>query len=286
MCAQDDTCCSEAWDQDCIDLAPGCGRICDCSAVDPELLACTKNKDCRFCDDDEDYCNGSWVCGDEGTCTPADPVTCTTDGNFGCIQQNCQPDTGICALGGSAAACDDGKACTTETCDANGSCKFDTVPDCDDPDPCVVSTSPPGELAPGVEACVCAGLPGCCSSAWTQNCVTLAIENCALFCSCESAPPQALTCTTDEECSFCDTDLCQGAWGCGEDGYCVKGPPVVCDTGGDFGCLVNTCNPLDAACEPMLRDDLCSELDGNPCTQPLCDPGTAQCTEQTVEGCE
>lgn len=91
--------------------ADSCDPVAGCAHADlPDGTAC----------DDGDVCNGHETCA-AGACTAGAPLTCD-DGNA-CTTDTCDPVTGCSAT----SACDDGDACTVETCDPTGGCASDPV---------------------------------------------------------------------------------------------------------------------------------------------------------------
>jgi subtilisin family serine protease len=101
---------------------------------------------------DGNFCNGTETC-QGGTCTPGTPLVCD-DGNA-CTLDSCDPATG-CVF---TFACDDGNPCTADTCDPTAGCQHAAVADAT---PC-----PDGNLCNGAETChagVCtAGAPLSCN---------------------------------------------------------------------------------------------------------------------------
>jgi hypothetical protein len=88
----------------------------DRAPIPAGLCAHTPSPGCRLCNGDEecldvDVCNGVEVCSD-GVCQPGTPLLCD-DGNA-CTGDSCDPVDG-CQHG--FVSCDDGVACTADTCD-------------------------------------------------------------------------------------------------------------------------------------------------------------------------
>ena len=152
--------------------------------------------------------------------------------------------------------CDDGHACTTDTCEG-GTCRH--APDhavCDDGAPCTgvevcdaLLGCLPGEPVvcdDHVECTVdeCDGLTGACR-------FTVDPTYCAPPSTCDPAvgcvmPPE---CTTDGDCL--DSNPCNGIETCGPTGTCVFGTPLVCDDG--IPCTIDACSPV-AGCTTSLPD--------------------------------
>lgn len=165
--------------------------------------------------------------------------------------------TGCC---GSAGECDDGNACSTDTCAAGGNglpvCSYDlkadccnSNADCDDSQPCTVD--------------ICSGEGGTCSFNAKPDC-----------------------CLTDVDCDdgdSCTVDVCPKAGGtcastntcCQSDAECSSADPCLKGTCNGGACsFTNTCCTADAQCD-----------DFNPCTTDFCTDGA--CTHEPVDapGC-
>ena len=99
----------------------------------PEAVSCDEDSDC----DDGNPCTGN-SCSD-GWCSPSDTElngTPCDDGDVCTIGDSCQE--GAC-YGGAALACDDGNACTTDSCDSESGCTNVTI-DCDDGNACTADS--------------------------------------------------------------------------------------------------------------------------------------------------
>jgi hypothetical protein len=91
--------------------ADSCDPVAGCQHADlPDGTACG----------DGDVCNGDETCV-AGACAPGTPITC--DDGDACTTDTCDPVTGC----SSTSACDDGDACTVETCDPTGGCTSDPM---------------------------------------------------------------------------------------------------------------------------------------------------------------
>ena len=247
---------------------------------------CANSSDCKPFEDN-DLCNGSLVC-QAGKCV-VDPATqvacgddgkaCTTavcDGTTGKCSQKPLVDgqpcgggelcngTGLCSLGaciGKAGCPDDGKPCTTATCDDKGGCsQVPVVGGCDDGNACTVGDSCQGT------ACV----PG----------------------------PDSCNCKIDSDCAkFDDGNACNGVFGC-QAGQCklVAGSPIVCPPAAT-PCQLSACDPAKGKCVVKTQADGTPCDDGNNCTsagqcfsgtclvQPVsCDDKNPCTTESCVPG--
>jgi len=152
--------------------------------------------------------------------------------------------------GGCSGSCDDGNACTTDTCGANGQCQHAPV-SCNDGNVCTTDACDPssgcltlpangtscddGNACTGGDTCankVCQGVPvaGCCT--------------------------QAADCEDGDACTM---DVCSG--------HSCQNPPLDCSAGDK--CVAGVCDPLNGGCvtTPVNCDD------ANICTDDLCDSG-------------
>ena len=189
-----------------------------------------------------------------GDCDGVAPKNCD-DGNA-CTTDSCNPATGTC--NNAAVVCNDGNACTTDSCDATtGQCRYD-VRTCDDNNACTIDSC---DLATGL----CKNTPKTCNDG--LSCTTDACVNGA----CVFTP-------NNNECQ--DGNACNGAEVCDPTrGGCVPGTPVTCDDSDK--CTVDSCNPQTGTCSSTAVT--CN--DGNPCTNDACNPQTGTCTA-TPRSCD
>ena len=187
------------------------------------FCATTGPKDCS----DGKVCTSDACDPGNGTCLHinADNIGCD-DGNPCTVQDLCK--TGACA--GTKKACNDGLACTADSCDAkSGVCIHTGIPGCgincakdadckDDGNVCTVHFCDPN-----------------------KKCATKAAKN-GLVCSDGSA------CTAGDSCA---------------NGKCAGGAPVVCDD--KNACTLDKCDPATGKCFFVNTDGFCE--DGDACTQ-------------------
>ena len=188
------------------------------------------------------------------------------------------------------ADCDDQDPCTQDVCIlATGSCSnlSDALaPGCGENegssdwpvgsnDPCETSLNP-GCDDPAIMDCLCPQDPYCCEFMWDQVCVDAAESWCGAACGC-TAPGADISCSSDDECGWCNgEDLCLGIWAC-VDGACVQQEPTVCEDTGIGGCVSNVCDPWTGHCQ--LQDNGgCN--DSVACTEDLCDLETGHCSNE------
>jgi len=100
-----------------------------------EEVTCIADGDC----DDLFFCNGVEACDlGSGSCMPGTPVDCY-DG-VDCTDDSCNEESDTCDHAPNNGLCDDGVFCNgAETCEAS-SCQPGAVPDCDDGNACTVDT--------------------------------------------------------------------------------------------------------------------------------------------------
>ena len=234
---------------------------------------------------DANACNGAEIC-QSGVCAPGLPLNCN-DGNA-CTTDSCNPATGCqnlvlpgCRSCSVVADCNDGNACTSDVC-VSGACVNTIFPDgttCSDGNVCN------GNEICGGGACL-AGTPLVCNDG--NVCTT---DVCSPTLGCQVTPVANGT-----PCP--DTDACNGAEIC-VSAVCIPGTAPVCNDNNP--CTVDTCDTL-LGCRniPSLDGTLCGDSDicngvevcqsanctsgtplvcndGNPCTDDSCNPTTG-CT--------
>jgi MYXO-CTERM domain-containing protein len=217
-----------------------CGTCLSCGldVCSPSALgsACTDNN----------VCNGADQCNGAGQCTPKGPALVCNDGNA-CTTDSCDPSQGCkTAPLANGTSCSDGNACNgAETCSA-GSCKTTAALTCDDANPCTLDT--------------CVPASGCSHTAKAGK-------------SCEDGSP----CTTG--------DTCNANGSCSGSALTCEPPPSkcvdsstsraftagYCDEGG--GCAYTE---KDTACAFGCSEatGLCS---GDPCAEVSCKAPPGQC---------
>ncbi|HRE88610.1 MAG TPA: hypothetical protein PK095_05665 [Myxococcota bacterium] len=213
-----------------------------------------------------------------GDCSAVEPKNCD-DGNA-CTTDSCDPVSGTCA--NVAVVCNDGNACTTDSCDAaTGQCRYD-VRTCDDGNGCTIDSC---DLATGL----CKNTPKTCDdgiSCTADSCVNGACvftprnTECSDGNACNGAevcdptrngcvPGTPVNCNDNDACT---TDACNPAMG-----TCTN-TPITCND--NNGCTNDSCNPETGTC----RFDPKSCDDGNACTVDSCDATTGQC-KHTPKSC-
>jgi len=290
------------------------------------------------CQDDNNLCNGKPFC-QGGTCKPGTPVKCDPSKDTACIANTCVNATGVCVptpkppgtacndgntctggdvcSGGTCigvpAACDDGVACTLDSCDSKVGCvHVGSSTACNDGNPCTVDscdliagclTTPAlGQPCDDGNACtagdvcgVVAAKPACtgpnpvvCND--SNPCTS---DGCDAKAGCAFKPADGQPCNDNNLCTGPDT--CKSA-ACG-------GPTLPCTDGNP--CTIDTCTPAggctstsgSGGCDDgnaCTTGDMCvagqclgaGKLncdDANPCTADSCDPSKG-CLHANVAG--
>lgn len=276
--------CSEATDS-CVqqfnhgDCNPG--EICsDTGCVTGQV--CIGDGDC----DNSNRCFPEACVG--GICVPA-PRDC--DDGIGCTDDFCTTDTmdpnadgNGCVHAPNDSVCDDGNLCNgDETCDAVFDCGINPPDlDCDDGVACTDDS--------------CAPETGCANTPNDTNCPDAFCNDtfCSLTQGCQPLPPRncddGITCTTDscdevnDECdhapvnSACaDAFFCNGSEVCNPSLGCQPGLPVQCNDG--ITCSDDSCDEAADACQFVYNSANCAAM--QICTAAGCQTG-ASCTPPTT----
>ncbi len=197
------------------------------------------------------------VC-EAGSCrvVPVADHTPCDDADLCTLETECA--AGVCQ-GGFTRGCEDGNACTADSCDPQTGCRHTPLPAqsaCDDGDPCTQG-----------DAC---SADGVCAGDVRPECV------CAYDADC--APHE-------------DGNLCNGVLRCVE-GRCRVDLTTVVTCGKAGACRKHTCNPSTGQCATALLPDGSACSDKNPCTLgDACDGGTCRgqggaCECATDEDCK
>lgn len=289
--------------------APNCndGNACTTDTCNPTsgcqntpIAGCTACSTAAQCDDGNscttDTCSG-------GRCvnTAVANGTACSDGNVCNGNETCQ--NGACTAG-TALNCNDGNACTTDTCNPTGGCQNAPMPgcvpcstaaQCNDGNPCTSDSCSGGR---------CTNTARTNGSSCSDGNACNGAETCQSG-TCTAGTPLACndgdSCTTDacSPTSGCTYTRIAGCTVCTGDAACDDGNPCTADTCGSDGLCRRTPLPAGSACND---GDLCNGLetcdgagrcmagtalvcdDGNPCTSDSCDP-TGGCRQQPITGC-
>jgi len=170
--------------------------------------------------------------------------------------------------------CDDGNACTTDVCNADGTCT-NTAINCNDGNACngVETCNPATGCVPGAPLNCNDG--NACNGVETCNPATGCLPGTPLNCNDGNACNGVETCNPATGCvagtplNCNDGNACNGVETCNPATGCVAGTPLNCNDGNACN-GVETCNPATgcvAGTPPNCND-------GNACTNDGCDPGS------------
>jgi len=273
--------------------------LCVAGACQGTQISCDDGNSCTF-----DLCDG------EAGCTNTVKVGPCDDGDVCTLTDICVE--GICQ-GSDLQDCDDGNACTADTCDPADGCqtKLEDGP-CDDGDACTE-----GDWC--VDGACQEGQPVFCDDG--NPCTA---DSCDSLSGCQNELLDGVTCDTGDPCladGVCvdgecvvETTACEDGDACttGDvclDGVCVGGPPPDCDD--DLVCTQDSCEsdtgcindpaPLDGvscddgdACSlgDVCGDGTCAGVevldcdDDNDCTDDACDPELGCVYSQVMVACD
>jgi len=234
----------------------------DCDDADPDVYP-GATEECNGVDDDcDDDVDEDWNCDDVDACT--------TDY---CSDGVCEHD---------AITCNDGVACTDDTCDLIAGCQY-TEND---------ALCPPGDICDAVLGCIlepeCQSDPDCDDGEYCNGAETCVSNQCqpGTAVSCDDANDCTLdTCDEDNDnCSIAplgsgtscgDGDPCSGDETCDGAGTCQPGTPVDCSHLDDT-CLEGVCDTGTGSCAQQDRPDglTCAD-DGDHCDgEEICQTGS------------
>ncbi|HLK10052.1 MAG TPA: hypothetical protein VKW76_01600 [Candidatus Binatia bacterium] len=273
-------------------------------------------------------CNATFCTRDAdcGTGDPCNPVSCQNHtcvaGAPPCGTDLCNPQvctatsaTTFTCTAGTPLNCDDGNACTQDSCDPTQGCIHTDLCAAQTTDPCspVVCTDPTtGTCGPGTPPTCDDGNP-CTDDSCVAGFGCMHINNTAACddgngCTTGDACQNGACVGTPVQCS--DGNACNGVETCvavtTSSFLCQPGVPPNCDDGNP--CTDDICDPV-LGCEHTYNTTSCD--DGNPCTTgdvcrngtcsgtPIscddgnvcngtetCDPGTGQCVAGTPPNCD
>jgi hypothetical protein len=254
------------------------GVACTVDSCNEATDSCDNTPNHTVCDDGL-YCNGTEACGAAG-CESGAAVDCN-DG-VPCTLDSCNESSDSCDNTPNHMVCDDGLYCNGVEACGSGGCESGTAVDCDDGVACTVDSCnessdgcdntpnhmvcDDGLYCNGAETCGSGGCdpgtpPSCpggqCSEPLDRCVECLQDEDCAPgeLCNasvgiCEPAPD----CVVDEDCD--DGLFCNGAEWC-QGGQCRSGTTNDCDDG--VACTVDSCNESTDSCDNMPNDTVCGD---------------------------
>ena len=264
-------------------LPPSCedGVACtedSCDEVGDQCLNVTNDGNCT----DGQFCNGDETCDALAGCQAGTAPDC--DDGVLCTVDACDETGGTCLNTPNDALCDDSLFCNGgEICDPLAGCQGGTAPDCDDgtactDDSCNEATDTcdnvpdnlncsDGEFCTGVEICD------------PQNGCLPGVDPCP-GAQCDELGDMCVGCLSDVDCD--DSVFCNGAEVCDIAGNCQPGAPPDCEDG--VACTTDACDEMSASCQNAAVDALCD--DSLFCNgAEVCDPLTG-CQAGTAPGCD
>ena len=226
---------------------------CTADGCDPPTGRCSHVPVDADCGDGR-FCNGDEICDAVRGCLPGTPPSCS-DG-VACTDDACNPATDTCVNTPIDARCDDGQFCNgAERCLGMAGCQPGTPPTCDDGLACTLDTCDPA-LAHGAGRCVNTppDLDGdtypptsCLGTDCNDSDASIrpgAAERCnALDDDCDTSTDETFACIRGSTGS-CRVDTCDGSRVCSSS--CVWGPCTVSAT--------ETCNGVDDTCNGVADE--------------------------------
>jgi hypothetical protein len=224
--------------------APVCDDGVDCTDdfCDFSLDECVNEPWNGYCEN-EFFCDGEEVCDPVTGCQAGTPADC--DDGSACTLDTCDEENWECVHVVSDGACNDGQFCNgVEQCDAAGQCAAG-------PAPC-----PNSMCRESDDRCVQCLTDHDCSDGQFCN----GLEFCSPAGACEEGAPSCgsgLCRETDDRCVDClesaacnDGRFCNGEESCDEAGNCVDG---------DSPCMDSVCREADDHCVQCLSDGDCDD---------------------------
>ncbi|MDI1451741.1 hypothetical protein, partial [Polyangium sp. 6x1] len=261
------------------------GISCTVDTCNEQFDGCMNTPNDALCDNNI-ACDGVETCGVLG-CKAGTPLNC--DDGVPCTDDFCDQVTGGCKHVENDGKCSDGAFCNgAETCDKVAGCKPGTAVDCNDGFACTADT-----CNEAMDACAHAPSNAACD----DNVFCNGVETCEVGLGCQAGSPVVcndnFSCTVDscsnaqKKCVFAPNDaacsdglactgveVCDPAGGAAGTG-CKAGPPVVCASDG-VDCTNEVCNEPSGTCSSSADSSKC------PAGQ-LCVPLIGGCT--TAQPC-
>ena len=273
------------------------GDVCaagTCKAGSPKACddsnLCT-NDSCNVANGTCAHVNNTAACSDSNACTIGDacsaskciagqPKSCN-DSN-GCTSDSCNSGTGSCVNVNNIAACNDNSACTTGDACQGGVCKGGAAPNCDDGKPCTTDSCDPASGCKYVSnTLVCTDGNACttndtCGGGTCLGGAALACDD-GKACTTDSCDPGSGCKFANNTLGCSDGNACTLNDGCAS-GSCQAGAAKVCNDNDD--CTTDSCDPAGGTCvyKPIFGcGGNCAAVtdcgDGNLCTTDACSSG-------------
>lgn len=255
-------------DVDCDD-----GNVCSNDVCDP-ASGCVHVDDSAACNDGDACTTGDSCAG--GVCVGGPRPDCD-DGNL-CTDDACDSASG-CTHDANTDPCSDDDACTTNDICTNGLCVAGPPADCDDGDACS------DDSCDSATGCAHYDRGADCDDGWFCN----GLETCDPANGCQPGTPPAcddgVACTVDT-CNV-STDACEHVASdalCDDGSFCTGletcDPIAGCGVGAD-PCPGEICDEANDRCVSCVADSACD--DGDACTVDRCEDGA--CTHTALPGC-
>jgi len=271
--------------------APDCGDGVDCTvdACNEQTDACDHPAVDAECDNG-DFCDGAETCDPVNDCQDAASPDC--DDAVPCTVDMCDEANDECAHTPDDTACSDGVFCNgAETCDEMAGCEAATPLTCDDGIACTNDTCDEAGAAcvhqPNDVLCAdnefCNGVEICnpqsgCEAGSAQTCgdgVDCTVDTCdEVNDGCDHTPSNAL----------CNDGLyCNGVETCNAVTDCVSGAPVPC--GDQFVCTRDSCNETTDTCMHDFTTCVCGDMEitGNEQCDPSAVAGTYEDCNDNID---
>jgi formylglycine-generating enzyme required for sulfatase activity len=259
------------------------GVPCTIDSCDEANQTCLHVPDAAACSDGL-FCNGSEICNTLLGCQPGTPPTC--DDGVACTVDTCDTVSDACSNIPSDALCDDGLFCNgTETCDALLGCWSGTSINCDDGIDCTIDTCDESmdrcENTPNDALCddgdPCNGTEICEAHV---GCIRTLVADCngnAVEDACDIA-----NCSGDPACGDCNTNLIP------DECDIASGTTADCNANGiPDGCDIRDGRTQDANANGIpdeCEDGACCDLLAGVCTENVLDVACSGAHRRWTEG--
>ncbi len=239
--------------------APDCddGVACTGDSCNESTDTCDHTPNDAACSDGA-FCNGSETCHPVNGCEAGTPPNCND--NVACTVDACDEAGDTCTHTPNHAACDNGLHCDgAEVCDPTAGCQDSPDPNCDDGVACTIdSCDEDNDACSNVPSNVfcddgafCDGAEYCDATLGCQD----AADPCSAPLKCDEANDRCVSCLSDAQCN--DGLHCNGVETCNATtGTCQAGTPPNCDDG--VACTVDSCNETTDSCDHLADDGACS----------------------------
>lgn len=241
----------------CQDNLDPCNDPLYCDESIDQCVFCLTNAQCN----DGLFCNGAETCVN-GTCQPGTAPAC--DDGLACTSDFCSPATDMCAHTPNHASCDDGQYCNgSEVCDLTSGCQSGTAPVCNDTIPCTVDA-----CDEATDSCTHTPNSGTCNDGLycngsevcdaIQGCLPGMAPNCSdgIGCTTDACDEATDSCTHAPQDSACnDGVFCDGVEICHPTLGCQEGPAPDCSD--SVPCTVDACDPSSDACVHTPDNSTC-----------------------------